>query len=69
MNLESILKKNLSWNAARISLLANMIIALLKVRTVCLAEIATALSGKAKMNQNIKNCNYFLHYFPWIWIQ
>jgi len=46
--LEDILKKYLKINAARINFLANFIIALLKVRTVNLMDIATAFSGKAE---------------------
>ena len=64
MNLENILKNNLNWNAARISLLANMVIALLKVRTVCLTEIAAALSGKAKIESKYKRLQRFFASFP-----
>ena len=59
MLLTKILKTNLNWNAARISLLANMIIALLKTRTVCLTDIATALSGKAKTESKYKKLQRF----------
>ncbi|MCI5140580.1 MAG: hypothetical protein D3909_02400 [Candidatus Electrothrix sp. ATG1] len=66
MPLSDILKDNLNWNKARIDLLANMIIALVKVRTVCLAEIATALSGKAKKIPSTKSCSVFFDYPLWI---
>ncbi len=59
MLLTKILKTNLNWNAARIKLLANMIIALLKTRTVCLTDIATALSGKAKTESKYKTLQRF----------
>ncbi|MBF0204858.1 MAG: IS4 family transposase [Desulfamplus sp.] len=63
MNLTSILKTNLNWNAARISFLANIITALLKTRTVCLTEIATALSGKAKTESKYKRLQRFFGSF------
>ena len=64
MTLADILKNNLDWNKARIDLLANMIIALIKVRTVCLTEIATALSGKAKKDSKYKRLQRFFRFFP-----
>lgn len=64
MPLSDILRNNLNWNKARIDLLANMIIALIKVRTVCLTEIATALSGKAKKDSKYKRLQRFFHFFP-----
>mgnify|MGYP000045950831 FL=1 len=64
MALADILKNNLDWNKARIDLLANMIIALIKVRTVCLTEIATALSGKAKKDSKYKRLQRFFRFFP-----
>ena len=44
--LEAVLKKHLKLNAARLNFLSNFIIALLKVRTVNLTEIAGAFWGK-----------------------
>lgn len=64
MPLADILKNNLNWNKARINLLANMIIALIKVRTVCLTEVATALSGKAKKDSKYKRLQRFFRFFP-----
>lgn len=59
MILTKILKTNLNWNAARVILLTNMIIALLKTRTVCLTDIATALSSEAKTEFKYKTLQKF----------
>ena len=63
MPLSDILKENLNWNKAGIDLPANMIIALVKVRTVCPTEIATALSGKAKKDSKYKRLQLFFRFF------
>jgi hypothetical protein len=52
--LETVLKKHLNLNAARMNFLANFIIVLLKVRTVNLTEIAVAFWGKAKKDSHYK---------------
>lgn len=69
MTLTDILGKNLNWNAARISFLANIITALLKTRAVCLTELATALSGKTKTESKYKRLQRFLDLFQWTWTQ
>lgn len=61
--LEDILKKYLKLNAARINFLANFIIALLKVRTVNLTEIATAFCRKAKKDSHYKRLQRFFRFF------
>ncbi len=57
-------KDHLKWNAARIGFLANFLIALLKVRSVNLVEIATAFSRKAKKESNYKRLQRFFRFFP-----
>lgn len=64
MHLANILKQNLNWNKARADFLANITIALIKVRTVCLTEIATAFSGKAKKESKYKRLQRFFRSFP-----
>lgn len=63
MLLTNILKNNLNWNMARINFLANLIIALLKTRTVCLTDIATALSGKVKTESKYKKLQRFFRFY------
>jgi len=47
------------WNKARATLLSCFIIALLKVRTVCLTKIAVAIPGKAKTDSKYKRLQRF----------
>ena len=63
MDLSKILNNHLGWNKARVSLLAKMIIALFKVRTVCLTDIATAIPGKAKADSKYKQLQRFFRIF------
>ncbi len=63
MHLTKILNDHLKWNKARIYLLANLIIALLKVRTVCLSDIVTAIPGKAKTDSKYKQLQRFFRLF------
>lgn len=63
MDLNSILYSHLNLNKARISFLANMIIALLTVRSVCLTDLAAALSGKAKFESKYKRLQRFYRNF------
>jgi len=63
MDLTTILNAHLSWNKARVSLLANIIIALFKVRTVCLPDIAATLPGKAKTESKYKQLQRFFRLF------
>jgi hypothetical protein len=57
--LSSVLAEHLNWHGARISFLANFILALLKVRTVNLAQLAIAFSGCAKVASNYKRLQRF----------
>lgn len=54
----------LSWNRARINFLSNFIIALLKVRTVNLVEIATGFSGQATKDSKYRRIKRFFQAFP-----
>jgi len=62
--LETVFKRHLKFNAARINFLANFIIALLKVRTVNLTEIAVAFCGKAQKKSHYKRLQRFFRFFP-----
>ena len=53
----------LSWNRARINFLSNFLVALLKVRTVNLVEIATAFSGRAKKDSKYRRIKRFFQSF------
>ena len=54
--LKSQLGKMLNWNEARIDFLARLLIALVKVKTVNLAELAKAVisTGRVKISANPK---------------
>jgi hypothetical protein len=54
----------LCWNRARIHFLSNFLVALLKVRTVNLVEIATAFSGRAKKDSKYRRIKRFFQSFP-----
>ncbi len=62
LQLKSVLSGHLSWHGARLSFLAMFLIALLKVKTVNLTEIATALNPKAKVSSNYRRLQRF---FAW----
>ncbi len=53
----------LGWNKARAALLSCFIVALLKVRTVCLSKIAVAMPGKAKVSSKYKRLQRFFANF------
>jgi hypothetical protein len=52
--LKAVLKQGLGWHGARIDLLARLICALFQVKTVNLAPLATALSGRASLEAHYK---------------
>ena len=62
--LTMILKKYFPINFARITLIAQMVPALIKVRTVCLSEVATGFAGKAEAASDEKRIQRFLKDFP-----
>jgi hypothetical protein len=53
------LKEHLQWNAARLTFVSIFLIALMRVKTVNLAEIATGFSGKAKVDSHYKRLQRF----------
>lgn len=61
--LKGSLKDHLPWHGARLSFLAMFLIALLKVKTVNLTEIATALNPKAKISSNYRRLQRFFSEF------
>lgn len=58
------LKAHLPWNQARLTFIAQFILALLTVRSVNLAELATALSSRAKRASNYTRLQRFFRAFP-----
>lgn len=63
MALRQALAEHLPWHGARLSFLAQFLLALFKVRSVNLAEIATAFSGKAQMASHYKRLQRFFRSF------
>ncbi len=61
--LQSTLKSHLPWHGARLNFLAQLLIALFRVKTVNLAEIATAFVGQAKLESNYKRLQRFFRYY------
>jgi hypothetical protein len=61
--LERTLSANLTWNKARIKFLAGFLIALIKVRTVNLVEIAICFEARAKASSNYKRIQRFFRSF------
>jgi len=61
--LKDTLGKHLPWHGARLNFLAMYFIALFKVKTVNLAEIATALNPKAKIGSNYRRLQRFFAEF------
>ncbi len=62
-SLKAILGEHLDWHGARLNFLANFILALFKVKTVNLAQVATAFSGRAKVESNYKRLQRFFRGF------
>ena len=61
--LRQTLKSYLVWHGARLSFLALFLIALLRVKTVSLTELATGFRRKAKINSNYKRWQRFFRNF------
>ena len=61
--LERTLAVNVAWNKARINFLAKFLVALIQVRTVNLAQIASAFSGSATSDSSYKRIQRFLRGF------
>jgi len=60
---QAVFMEVLSWNRARINFLSNFLVALLKVKTVNLVEIATAFSGRAKKDSKYRRIKRFFQSF------
>lgn len=61
--LRSALRPHLGWHGARLSFLAAFLLALLRVKTVNFAELATAFGGKAQIDSHTKRLHrFFRHY-------
>lgn len=57
--LVSIFRKKTSWNLARVKFLAAIICSLCKLQTVCYVKLAQDLSGKAKVESNLRRIQRF----------
>lgn len=61
--LQAALRPHLPWHGARLGFLAAFLIALLRVKTVNFAELATAFGGKAHTDSHTKRIHrFFRHY-------
>ncbi len=58
-----VLQKNIKWNKARLNFLAQFLIALFKVKTVNLTEIAVAFNTDAKIESSYKRIQRFFRNF------
>ncbi len=61
--LREMLQQHLRWNAARVAFVSIFLIALIRVRTVNLAEIATGFSSEAKVESRYKRLQRFFREF------
>lgn len=61
--LQSTLKSHLPWHGARLNFLAQLLIALFRVKTVNLAEIASAFVGQAQQDSHYKRRQRFFRHF------
>ncbi len=57
------LSEHLSWHGARLTFLAHFLLALLKVRSVNLAELAAGFGGRAKIDSHYKRLQRFFRSF------
>lgn len=61
--LQAALRPHLPWHGARLGFLAAFLIALLRVKTVNFAELATAFGGRAHIDSHTKRIQrFFRHY-------
>lgn len=61
--LKAVLAERLPWHGARIGFLAQFLLALFKVRSVSLAELATGFGGGAKVESHYKRLQRFFRAF------
>ncbi|BAU13806.1 hypothetical protein LEP3755_43480 [Leptolyngbya sp. NIES-3755] len=69
--LRTALRRHLPWHGARLTLIAEFLIALFPVKTVNLSELATGFSGKAQTASHLKQLQRFLRdyefeYVAWV---
>lgn len=60
--LQFTLKSHLPWHGARLNFLAQLLIAL-RVKTVSLAELASAFVGQAQQDSHYKRLQHFFQHF------
>jgi hypothetical protein len=53
------LQQHLQWNAARLAFVSTFLIALMRVKTINLVEIAIGFSGEAKVESHYKRLQRF----------
>ena len=61
--LRQTLQPHLDWHGARVAFLSLFLVALFRVKTVNLAEVATGFAGRAKAASNYKRIQRFLRFF------
>ena len=61
--LMNIFKEQLGWHQARINFASNFVLALIRVRTINLTEIATAFSGRAQVPSHYRRLQRFFKDF------
>ena len=61
--LKDVLSEHLPWHGARICFLAHCLLALLKVRSVNLAELGTGFGGPAKVESHYERLQRFFRAF------
>ena len=62
-SLERSLMANLTWNKARIKLLARLLVAVVQTKTVNLAQLASVLQSTAMVESNYKRVQRFFRFF------
>ena len=62
-DLKAVLAEHLPWHGARLNFLAQFLLALLKVRSVSLAELATGFGGSARVDSHYKRLQRFFRGF------
>ena len=61
--MREMLQQHLRWNAARLAFVSIFLIALIRIKTVNLVEIATGFSGEAKVESHYKRLQRFFREF------
>lgn len=61
--LREALRPHWAWHGARLSFLATFLIALLRVKTINFAELATAFEGKAHIDSHYKRIQRFFRFY------